>query len=41
MVSGESIMNFEEFFPYYGIELDRFMKVIRYAEIPLTRDDIV
>jgi len=31
----------DEYYPLYIIELERFMKVIQYANLPLNKDEII
>lgn len=39
MIANDAVRNVDPF-PYYGIEMERFIKVLRYANLPLSRDDI-
>jgi len=40
MISNDAVNNTDNF-PYCGIELERFMKVIKYSNLPLSKDEIV
>ncbi|KRX05621.1 Concanavalin A-like lectin/glucanases superfamily [Pseudocohnilembus persalinus] len=40
LVQNDGIVDFRDVFPYYGIEFDRFMKVIKYAKLSLTKAEI-
>jgi ribosome biogenesis GTPase A len=40
MISNDIVDNNDPF-PFFGIELDRFIKVIKYSKLPLSKGDII